>query len=159
DPDITLDPVAANRTATVNIADDDTATVAFQLAASTAGEDAGVHNIIAVLTTTPGNTLASAATFSVSATNGLTSSTDYNSGAFPKTITFATGSGNGTQQTVTITPTPDNLVEGDESVALTLTPISGAATVGAPATHEVNIQDADSANITVVAGQTVAENG
>jgi hypothetical protein len=149
--------VGAQSTHQVTIQDADSASVAFQSASSTAGEDAGAHGIIAVLTTASGNTLASSATFSVTATNGIASNGDYDSGAFPKTIIFAAGSGNGVQQAVNITPTPDNLVEGDEDVTLTLTATSSAAAVGAPAAHVVTIQDSDSANIVIVSGQSVGE--
>ena len=43
----------------------------------------------AVLTTAAGNTLESAAEFVVAAANGTAENADYDSGAFPKTITFA----------------------------------------------------------------------
>ncbi len=151
--------VGAQSTHVVTIQDADTATVAFQSASSTTGEDAGAHGVVAVLTTAPGNTLASSTTFSVTVANGLTSNTDFDSGAFPKTISFAAGSGNGAQRTVNITPTPDNLVEGDEDLTLTLTATSGPAAVGAQSTHQVTIQDADNATIVIVAGQTVNEDG
>src|SRR5581483_5535354 len=71
----------------------------------------------------------------------------------------AASSGNGAPQTVNITPSPDNFVEGDEDVTLALTVVAGAATVGAQAEHVVTINDADSASISVVAGQTVTEDG
>src|SRR5207237_435690 len=122
--------VGAQSTHQVTIQDADTASVAFQLAISAAGEDAGAHGVIAVLTTAAGNTLANAATFSVTPTNGTASNADYDSGAFPKTITFAAASGNVAQQTLILTPTPDNLVEGDETVTLALVALNGAAGVG-----------------------------
>ena len=52
--------------------------------------------------------------------NGTTSNADYDSGLFFKTITFPAASGSNAHQTVNIAPTPDNLVEGDEKVTLTL---------------------------------------
>src|SRR5205823_1076362 len=139
--------VGVQSTHQVTIQDADSASVAFQLATSTAGEDAGAHGVVAVLTTAAGNTLQNIATFSVTATNGTASSADYDSGAFPKTITFAAASGNGAQQTVNITPTPDNLVEGDETVTLALVALNGAAGVGAQASHTLTIKDADMGNV------------
>src|SRR5205814_5774584 len=124
-----------NLTRTISIADDETATVAFKLAESTAGEDAGFHSVVVVLSTSPGATLASKATFNVSAANGTASDNDYDSGVFTSTITFAAGNASGAVQTVDIRPLPDLLVEGDETVTLSLTALSGAAGVGAQATH------------------------
>jgi len=151
--------LAAQTTHQVTIQDADTASVDFQLAASPTGEDAGAHGVVAVLNMASGNTLANAATFSATATNGTASNADYDSGAFPKTITFAAGSNSGTTQPVIIAPAPDNLVEGDEDVTLALAATSGAASVGSQGMHVVTIQDADSATISIVAGQTVSEDG
>ena len=139
--------IGTQTTHVVTITDADTATVAFQSASSATGEDAGAKNVVLVLTTTPGNTLEDAATFSISATNGSAENTDYDSGAFPKTVTFNAGSGNAATSNVSITPASDTLVDGDETVTLTATLNSGVATVGSQKTHVVTITDADSATV------------
>src|SRR5438270_100509 len=139
--------VGAQSTHQVTIQDADSASVAFQLATSPAGEDAGAHGVVAILTTATRNTLTNATTSSVAATNGTASNADYNSGAFPKTITFAAGSGNGIQQTVDITPTPDNLVDFVETLTLTLTLFPYTTLFRSQSTHQVTIQDADSASV------------
>src|SRR6185503_1511590 len=112
----------------VTITDADTATVAWQTTTSTVGEDAAALNIAAVLTTAAGNTLESAAVFNVTAANGSAENADFDSGAFPKTITFAAASGNGATQNTTVDPTSDALVEGDEIFSLTLVVNSGVVT-------------------------------
>src|SRR6185436_18152338 len=94
-----------------------------------------------------GNTLENAAVFNVTATNGSAENADYDSGTFPKTITFAAASGNGATQNTTLDPASDTLVEGDETVTLTLAINSGVVTLGAQTTHVVTIQDADAATV------------
>ena len=56
----------------------------------------------------------------ISATNGSAENTDYDSGAFPKTVTFTAGQGTGATQTVSFDPASDTLVEGDETVTLAI---------------------------------------
>ena len=130
---------------TVTIQDADLASVEFALAASSAGENAGGHNVVVNLNIAAGVTLQDAATFSVSAVDIDTTGTDYNLNT--TSVTFASGSGNGATETATITPVDDNLVEGDEDVRLDLAYSSGAATLGAQDQHTVTIQDADLASV------------
>ena len=73
-----------------------------------------------VLSTAPGNTLQSNASFTVTATNGSASNADYDAVAFPKTVTFTAGQGNSSTQTVNFTPSSDTLVEGNETVTLAI---------------------------------------
>src|SRR5581483_912911 len=71
DPDITLDPLAANVTATVNIADNDTAT--FTINDVTANESAGTLSFTVSLS----NPIDTAAQVDVSFTDVSSSSTDF----------------------------------------------------------------------------------
>ena len=95
------------------------------------------------------NTLEQAAVFSVTPSSTNAENADYDAGAFPKTITFVAGSGNGTGVTLntTLDPADDTLVEGDETVTLTLAVTSGAATLGSQPANAVTILDADIATV------------
>jgi hypothetical protein len=94
----------------------------------------------------------------VSAANGSASNNDYDSAAFPKTVTFTAGQGNGSTQTVSFDPTGDTLIEGDETVTLAIG--NGPLLTGNGQTNQlITIKDADIANIAVVPGQTVSEDG
>ena len=74
-------------------------------------------------------------------------------------MTFASGSGNGATESATISPSDDNLVEGDEDVRLDLAYSSGAATLGAQDSHTVTIQDADLASVEfALAASSAGEN-
>jgi Ca2+-binding RTX toxin-like protein len=95
-----------------------------------------------VLTTTPGNTLENPAVFNVTATNGSAKNDDYDSGFFPKTITFAVQSGNGAVQVTALEPASDALVETDETVTLGLSLQEGPASIGVQSQHVVVIVDA-----------------
>ena len=148
-------------TQAVTILDADSATVSFQLATTTIGEAGGATNIAAVLTIGT-NTLEQAAVFSVTPSSTNAENADYDAGVFPKTITFAAGSGNGTGLTLntTLDPADDTLVEGDETVTLTLAATSGAATLGGQPANAVTILDADSATVSFqLATTTVGEAG
>ena len=85
-------PTFTDFTGVGTITDADSASVAFQAATTTIGEDDASTDVVVVLTTGAGNTLESAATFNVVATNGTTVGADY---AVPATITFNANSGNG----------------------------------------------------------------
>ncbi|MFM9966752.1 MAG: Calx-beta domain-containing protein [Planctomycetaceae bacterium] len=139
--------LGAQATHTVTILDADAATVAFQSATSTVGEDDAATDITVVLTTAAGNTLENNASFSVSAANGTAENADYDQGSYPKTVTFTAGQGNGGTQTVSFDPASDTVVEGSETVTLTLAVTSGVATLGAQTTNLVTITDADAATV------------
>ena len=142
----------------VTIQDADSATVSFQSASTTVGEDGGAVNLVLVLNTAPGNTLQSNASFTVTATNGSASNADYDAVAFPKTVTFTAGQGNSSTQTVNFTPSSDTLVEGNETVTLAIA--NGPLLTGSGQTNNlVTIQDADTASVVVVASQSVTETG
>src|SRR5262249_23690155 len=79
-----------------------------------------------------------------------------------QTVTFPAGSADGATQTVTITPSNDTLVEGNETVNLKLqnlnTTLDGQASLGNTASA-VTIQDNDTASLAIAATATVTENG
>ena len=152
--------IGAQASHDVTITDANSATVQWQAAGTTVGEADGATNLTAVLSmANPGDTLENAASFTVTATNGTAEDADYDSGAFPKTITFAAGSGDGATQDTTIDPADDTLVEGDETVTLALSVASGAAGLGAQTTHLVTIVDADWAVVSIAPGTIVGEGG
>ena len=138
---------SGNVTQAVTILDADSATVEFTLAAQSIREDSATPlNVVAHLVTAAGNTLENAATFDVSvASLGTTTASDFDAASFPKTITFAGGSGNNATQTVTLDPTADSLVEGNETLTLGLAKTSGGSTitVSGNATQAVTILDDD----------------
>src|SRR5262249_48529176 len=105
---------------TITILDADSATVAFQTAATTVGEDDPATSLTLVLPTAPGNTLENNATLFVNATNGSAENADYDFATFPKTVTFTAGQGNTSTQAVSFDPASDTLIEGDETVTLSL---------------------------------------
>src|SRR5205085_1575571 len=72
---------------------------------------------------------------------------------------FGAGAVTGATQNTTFDPSSDTLVEGDETVTLTLGVNSGVVTLGGQTTNLVTITDADVATIVVVSGQSVAEDG
>ena len=130
----------------VTIRDADTATIAFQQAATTVGEDDPATLLTLVLTTAPGNTLENGATITINATNGSAENADYDSATFPKTVTFTAGQGNGATQTVSFDPASDTLIEGDETVTLAIA--NGPLLTGSGQTnHVVTIHDADNATV------------
>src|SRR5262249_21010902 len=128
------DPVTVtttgNVTQAVTILDADTATVEFVMAAQSVGEDAATPLDVAVRVVTGGNTLGGAVSFNVTvAALGSAEATDFDSGAFPKLVTFATGSGDGASQSVTLDPASDTFIEGDETLTLGLSKAGGLAPV------------------------------
>ena len=141
----------------VTITDADSATVAFQSATTTVGEDAAATNLTLVLSTAAGNTLENDATLQISATNGTAENADYDSGSFPKAVTFTAGQGDGGVQTLSFAPASDTLVEGNETVTLAI--VDGTVLTGSgQTTNTVTIVDADSATVAFqLAATTVGE--
>ena len=130
--------------------------MAYELASSNRNEDQSNLAVTLVLTTNAGSTLENNAVFSVPAMLGTAEAGDFNSGMFPMTITFFAGSGDGAMEVMSIDPTSDTLVEGDETFTLGLSVVSGAATVGVQGTHVVTINDADSATVAFQTTTTTA---
>jgi len=152
----------------ISIVDNDTATIAIG-AASTVTEEGGAQNIAVTLTTSDGSggtaTLAPGVTLTadvIDATTGsATSGTDF--GALPtQTVTFNPGDGDGTVANASVTPTNDTLVEGNETIDLTLqnlnATLDGQAALGNTAST-VTIDDNDTATISIAPTVDVTEAG
>ncbi|MEW6303487.1 MAG: Calx-beta domain-containing protein [Verrucomicrobiota bacterium] len=150
--------IGSPNSATVNIADNDTAppptpvvtVVASDSAAAEAGANTGTFTI-----SRSGSTSASLTvnyTLGGSASNG----TDYQS--LGNSVTIPAGA---TSANVTVTPIDDTAVEGNETVVLTLASGTGYNT-GSPSSATVTIADNDSApppprpTVTVIASDLVA---
>ncbi len=137
--------LGAQTTHTATITDDDLATLAFASATSqTTNETAAAHNV-AVRLTLPGGPLAVAVTVRVTdaLTGTATSGTDYAAIPIPTTVTFPIGSTNNATQNVAIPVLQDALVEGNETVNLTLSTPSANAQLGGQTTHTATITDDD----------------
>ncbi len=148
---LTLAGVSANgalgtqATHTATITDDEAAgTVAFTAATSASTDEASGTPGLTVTLTLAAGTLASPVTVVVSdATGGTaTSGTDYTAIA-GTTLTFPAGSANSATQTFTIPVTQDTLVEGAETVNLSLGTVTGTAALGTQTTHIATITDDD----------------
>jgi Calx-beta domain/Domain of unknown function DUF11 len=134
---------AANIVATNTIADNDAPTVT--VANTTNGNEAGPVN--GVMTVTMTATRPTAVTLSYSVAGTATSGTDYT--ALSGSVTIPAGL---TTATISIPVTDDLIVEGNETVVVTLTAVtSGAASLGAAANLVATntITDNDSATITI----------
>jgi IMP cyclohydrolase len=139
--------IGAQNTHTATITDDDQATVAFALASSATADESTALNIAVTLSLTSGS-LGQAVTVDVVdlLTGSATSATDY--AAFgTQTVTFPIGSVDGATQTVTLTPSDDTDVEGNETVNFDLQNVSANAVIGAQSTHTATITDDDQATV------------
>jgi outer membrane protein OmpA-like peptidoglycan-associated protein/IMP cyclohydrolase len=139
--------IGAQSTHTATITDDDSASVAFALASSATVDESTALNIDVTLSLTSGS-LGQAVTVDVVdlLTGSATAATDY--AAFgTQTVTFPIGSVDGATQTVTLTPTDDTDVEGNETVNFDLQNVSANAVIGAQSTHTATITDDDQATV------------
>jgi uncharacterized repeat protein (TIGR01451 family) len=131
--------VGTPATAMVTIVDAPTPAVSVAATTPSASEMGPVNGVF-TFTRGPGGNPAAAMTVSYSVGGSATNGTDYN---------LITGSvtipANQTTATVTIVPIVDALVEGAETVILTVTPTPASYAVGTPATAMVTIADAQSA--------------
>jgi hypothetical protein len=125
-------------TATLTIQDDDVAqpgVVQFSVAGYSVGESQGT----ATITVTRSGGANVPVTVAYATSNGTaTAGSDYT--ATSGTLSFAVGE---TQKTFTVPITNDTLVEGNETVNLTLSAPTGGATLGSQATATLTIQDDD----------------
>ena len=112
---VTLDPVPSNLTASIIIADNDTATVA--VTAGSDGSETGPTNVTFTVTQSAISSTDTTIAFSLGGT--ATEGADY--GTIPHTVTIPAGSS--TPATISLAVVDDNLVEGNELVVLTLTGI------------------------------------
>jgi len=126
------------------IENDDTATISFASAASTAIEAAGSHIVLVRLSVAGGGTLGEAVTLSVAdLLTGTATAADYSLDT--TSVTFAAGSADGATRNVTLTTVVDSEDETAETVDLGLgvigDGIGGAVALGSPQAHTVTITD------------------
>jgi hypothetical protein len=112
--------------------------VAFSLASSATVDESTALDIVVTLSLSSGSLGSPVTVDVVDLTTGTaTSGTDYT--AFgTQTVTFPIGSVDGATQTVTLTPTDDTDVEGNETVNFDLQNVSANAVIGAQSTHTAN---------------------
>ncbi|MFV2070860.1 MAG: Calx-beta domain-containing protein, partial [Pirellulales bacterium] len=144
---------------TTTILDNESVRVAFEVVGSSAGEANGAHDVSVRLVAATGVTLAVPVTADVIdlANGSATSGADY--AAFgTQTVTFAVGDGDSATRPVTLDVTTDLLLEGDETVNLSLASVGGPALIGAQPTHEVTIVDDEAVEVVfAAAGSSVDE--
>ena len=146
-----LPTLGATLTATNTISDNDSATVT--IANTTNGAEAGPVNGVMTLTQTAVSSVNTVVAYTVSGT--ATSGADYT--ALSGTVTIPAGS---TTATISIPVINDAIVEGNETVIITLTSISsGLATLGATLSATNTIADNDSATVTIANGTNGTEVG
>jgi uncharacterized repeat protein (TIGR01451 family) len=147
DADITI----ATASATLDISDNDTATISFTTAASNAPEATTPHIVgVTLLITSDGvaGTGTLARDVSVNVQDLLTGSASMADYLFssPETIQWLTGDA-GSTRNVSLAILPDNLSEGNETVNLALNTLSdgtsGQVSLVAPSVHSVTILDDD----------------
>jgi hypothetical protein len=133
--------VGTPNAATNTIADNDAATVS--IANTTNGSETGPTNGVMTLTQTAVSATNTVIAYSVSGT--ATPGADYT--ALSGTVTIPAGS---TTATISFPVVNDVLVEGNETVIVTLTSVtSGLATLGAPLTATNTIADNDAPTVTI----------
>lgn len=128
----------------VTIAEDDSATVVFDTAASATSNENTPLNVAVRLDIPSGGQLDVAITADVidAGTGSATSGVDYQVFGI-QTVTFAVGANNGATQNTTLTPLDDPTSKGNETVDLTLQNLAGppVASLGAQTSHVVTITD------------------
>jgi hypothetical protein len=143
--------LGATLVATNTIADNDTATVT--IANTTNGTEAGPASGVMTITQTNASSTDTVLAYTVSGT--ATSGADFT--ALSGTVTILAGA---TTATITIPVIDDALVEGPETVIVTLTSItSGQATLGATLIATNTNADNDSATVTIANTTNGAEAG
>jgi hypothetical protein len=143
-------------TATANITDDETTTAA--LTVTTQGNEAGPVNIVYTVTLGTTNSSGAPITFNVSNSGGTaTSGSDFSAFGGTAAISVANGSATGT---LTVTVINDALLEGDETVAATISsPSLGAAVTITTPTATATITDNETVNASLSATQSGNEAG
>ena len=141
DPQITL--ATENTSATIELADNDSATVAFAAPTSTAIEAAGNHTVLVRLSLPAGGELTKPVTVNITnPAGGTAGAADYS--LTTTTVTFAAGSHDGDTLPVVIAVVNDGTTEPDETLNLALaigTDATGRTSLGTPAAHVVTISD------------------
>jgi hypothetical protein len=154
--------LAPQSTAVLTIEDNDApGTLSFAVANFAASEPAGTTPALATITVTraipAGKTAASGVTVDYATSNGTaTAGQDYT--ATSSTLTFAAGQ---LARSFTVPILHDTLVEGPETVLLTLSSPSAGAAIGSPNPATLTIKDNDVGGALKLsaATYTVAENG
>lgn len=141
DANITINGDQAS--ASLEIQDNDNATIAFASAASSIFEILGNHTVIVRLSISGGGTLGQSVTVNVSNTGGTAGPGDFTLDT--TSVTFAAGSQDGAQRNVNLTITNDSVLEPNETVVLRLAigndGTGGRAAIGGTASHTVTIFD------------------
>ncbi|MGE0083689.1 MAG: Calx-beta domain-containing protein [Desulfococcaceae bacterium] len=153
--DVTIAGITGPATAgavsvTTTIVDDDAVSVSLGISNTSIAENGGTSTITAYLNKAASETVSVVLTYA----GGATSPADYSAANI---ITIPAGSTTGS---VTITATSDMVVEGDETIIVTATPVN--ASLGTPLSVTANITDDDDDVNTVTLGLTgspFAENG
>ena len=133
-------------TAVLTIVDNDTSPAGtLQLSAASYSVNENGGSVTITVTRTGGSAGAVGVSFATS--NGTaTAGSDYT--AVTQTVSFANG--DTANKTVTIPILDDTVVEGNETVNITLSTPTGGATLGSPATAVLTIVDNDTAPPTVI---------
>ncbi len=125
---------------TVTITDDDGVVRFAAQRTVSADEAAGLCPVDLVLLT-DGGTLGADVTVQVDSADGTaTAGADYTA-VTGLLVTFPAGSGDGTTRTVTVPILADALREGEETLTLTLSNVTGPGAIGGPATTTLRITD------------------
>ena len=151
DPQITID--TANNVATIDIIDNDAATVS--IAGTTDGDEDGA--VGGVFTVTQSATSSTDTVLTYSIAGSADSSVDFSS--LSGTVTIAAGA---TTATIAVPTIDDSIVEGLENVTLTLATISGDPQIGIDTANDVasiDVADNDAATVSIVGTSSGNEDG
>ncbi len=130
---------------TATITDDDFPQVSFQSSASaTANEGPSTHSVNVALTLSGGGMIPNPVTVEITdlPSGTATSGSDYSPLANPTTLTFPTGSGDATTQSMNLSILQDFTPETNETINLQLGNLSSGI-FGSQSTHQVTITDDD----------------
>ena len=160
-----LQVVSGSATATttqhaVTLFDDEAGgTINLQSPASSTTEANPIHFVGVVLSLAGGTTLGQPVVVEVTdqLTGTATSATDYTALATPIILIFPVGSSSGTALFFDIAPVDDLIGEGDETIDLAFTSITGPATAGLQTSHTATILDDDTGVSLVLGTSSVAE--
>ena len=117
-------------------------TVAFQASSSTVAEDVGTVFLTLVLAGPAGQTLTSPVDATVSHLDG-TATDGVDLEILVATVTFATGSAPGAQQSVSVRVIDDPVKETDERARLEIGAVTGGVSAGATPIHALKITNDD----------------
>jgi len=144
---------------TLTILDNETASVRFQLPASSVLESVALHTVQLELVTAGANL---EAPVSVVVGNGFSGTAMGGVDLAPfntELTTFDAGDGDGTLKPLTLNMINDLLVEGDETFTISLLFLAGPATLGAPIDHTITIIDDETATVSFSSNASSATEG